>query len=176
LRPAKGDLSQLSKEMRQRVERLDKAILKAPPIEKDIMIHRGRLPSPLLQLFKDGDESLAVGEKFGDDGFAPTSFAYGTAEAFGSSSKFPAKSVGTFRMPKGFRASWSEAINEYNEQEVLLPRGTRFRVTKAWKVKGNYSQQVWRVEGEMLWPEWMIEKGLAPADDDVEFEEVEDAA
>ena len=74
-------------------------------------------------------DKLGVGQTFTDSGFVSTSTSYATASSFGGSSGGTVMKIKT-RQGLSIKA-WS---SHASENEVLLPRGSRFKITsKEWR-------------------------------------------
>jgi HK97 family phage portal protein len=72
----------------------------------------------------DRGANLSPGDVIHDHGYVSTSLYRGTAE------KFADKALLRINVPKGSKAGYLDALTEGGgEQELLLPRGSRFRVT-----------------------------------------------
>lgn len=141
LRKNNGDVSKITqgwdpKSTRDRIHAMDKGIAKAPPLEEPIVVYRGRLPNGILDGFVAGNEKGLVGKEFVDHGYQSTSLKRGVGKAFKGSSKYP-PSVGKITVPKGSKVAYLESGYEMGEAEVLLPRGTKLRVTKVYKQDGT---------------------------------------
>lgn len=118
-------------------DRLDAALAATPPLKEPITVYRGM---PLV--FDEAKallNSWQVGGEYGDPGFLSTSLDKNTAwEEFG---------VGgvtmELRLPAGQKAAYMQARQNSpsrfdHEQELLLPRDTRYRiVSKEMRPKGG---------------------------------------
>jgi len=144
LRDHDGDLSVLPPEERRRAEGLDAALGKAPPLERPVVVYRGRLPDAVLQAFEDDEEETLLDQVFGDLAYTSTSLASGIAREYGGSSRFP-DSVGKITLPRGTKAGYVDAVFDKGQSELLLPRDTRFRIDRAYREDGVY-----RIEGQLV--------------------------
>ena len=144
LRDHDGDLSVLAPEDRRRAEGLDAALEKAPPLERPVVVYRGRLPDAVLEAFEAGEEETLVDQVFGDPAYTSTSLYGGIAREYGGSSRFP-DSVGRITLPRGTKAGWVDAGFDKGQSELLLPREARVRIDKAYREGGVY-----RIEGQLV--------------------------
>jgi phage-related protein (TIGR01555 family) len=127
LRMAKGDLSQLDKGFKNRVEVLDKTIREARDYALPIKLTRG-MPNHALP-------NVEVGATFMDHGYQSASFSKDVAKSFGNHN-----TVLEITMPKGFKflsvPSYAKAAEGHyishaeNEAEAILPRETAYRIKK----------------------------------------------
>jgi hypothetical protein len=144
LRDHDGDLSMLPPEDRRRVEGLDAALEKAPPLERPVVVYRGRLPDAVLEAFEADEEETLVDQVFGDSAYTSTSLCSGIAREYGGSSRFP-DSVGRITLPRGAKAGWVDAVLDKGQCELLLPREAKVRIDKAYREDGVY----W-IEGQLV--------------------------
>ena len=144
LRDHDGDLSMLPPEDRRRAEGLDAALAKAPPLERPVVVYRGRLPDAVLEAFEAGEEETLIDQVFGDPAYTSTSLCRGIAREYGGSSRFPC-SVGRITLPRGAKVGCADAVLDKGQYELLLPREARVRVTGAYRGGG-----VCRIEGELV--------------------------
>jgi len=80
------------------------------------------------------DPKEFVGMHISDKGFVSTSLSPETAKEFLTSGGYVYK----IKVKKGTKAAYIEGVGKhYSEQELLLPRGSKFKVTDA-KKTGNY--------------------------------------
>jgi hypothetical protein len=102
------------------------------PIEHEMHVFRG-IPS-IHSKFHD----MKPGDEFTDHGYSSTSMKHDTAHGFGEHTTYNAKTRPTktnhvmkIHLPKGTRAHHFDAHSNANsgENEVVLHRGTRFRVS-----------------------------------------------
>lgn len=94
---------------------------------EDIVVHRG--------LGAGLEDKLVPGGEFVDHGFGSTSLANGAADNYG------AKTIMHIKVPKGSKGAYATAIMKNRgspgtEQEFLLPRGTKYRVSSVKDVGG----------------------------------------
>ena len=144
LRDHDGDLSMLPPEDRRRAEGLDAALKKTPPLERPVVVYRGRLPDAVLEAFEAGEEEALVDQVFGDPAYTSTSLCRGIAGEYGGSSRFP-DSVGRITLPRGTKAGCVDAVFDKDQCELLLPRETKVRIDKAYREGGIY----W-IEGRLV--------------------------
>jgi hypothetical protein len=144
LREHDGDLSMLPAEDRSRAEGLDAALEKAPPLERPVVVYRGRLPDAVLEAFEAGEEETLFDQVFGDLAYTSTSLCRGIAREYGGSSRFP-DSVGKITLPRGTKAGCVDAAFDKGQSELLLPREARVRIDKAYREGGVY----W-IEGQLV--------------------------
>ncbi len=144
LRDHDGDLSMLPPEDRRRAEGLDAALEKAPPLERPVVVYRGRLPDAVLEAFEAGEEETLVDQVFGDPAYTSTSLYRVIAREYGGSSRFP-DSVGKITLPRGTKAGCVDAVLDKGQAELLLPRDARVRIDKAYREGGVY-----RIEGRLV--------------------------
>jgi len=144
LRNHDGDLSMLTPEDRRRAEGLDAALEKTPPLERPMVVYRGRLPDAVLEAFEAGEEETLIDQVFGDPAYTSTSLGIGVAREYGGSSRFP-DSVGKITLPRGTKAGCVDAVLEKGQSEFLLPREARVRIDRAYREGGAY-----RIEGQLV--------------------------
>jgi hypothetical protein len=144
LRDHDGDLSMLPTEDRRRAEGLDKALEKTPPLERPVVVYRGRLPDAVLEAFEAGEEETLIDQVFGDPAYTSTSLCSAIAREYGGSSRFP-DSVGKITLPQGTKAGCVDAVFDRDQSEMLLPREARVRIDKAYRKGGVY----W-IEGQLV--------------------------
>jgi hypothetical protein len=144
LREHGGDLSMLPPEDRRRAEGLDVALAKTPPLERPMVVYRGRLPDAVLEAFEAGEEETLLDQVFGDPAYTSTSLGSGIARAYGGSSRFP-DSVGKITLPRGTRAGCVDAVLDKGQSELLLPREAKVRIDEAYREGGVY----W-IEGQLV--------------------------
>ena len=144
LRDHDGNLSMLTPEDRLRAAGLDAALRKAPPLERPVVVYRGRLPDAVLEAFEAGEEETLIDQVFGDPAYTSTSLCRGIAGEYGGSSRFP-NSVGTITLPMGTRAGFVDAVFDKGQSELLLPREAKVRIEKAYREQGVY-----RIEGQLV--------------------------
>jgi hypothetical protein len=144
LRDHDGDLSMLPAEDRRRAEGLDAALEKAPPLERPVVVYRGRLPDAVLEAFEAGEEETLIDQVFGDPAYTSTSLYRGIAREYGGSSRFP-DSVGKITLPRGAKAGCVDAVFDKGQSELLLARETKVKIDKAYREGGVY----W-IEGQLV--------------------------
>ena len=144
LRDHDGNLSRLRPEDRRRAEGLDAALEKTPPLERPLVVYRGRLPDAVLEAFEAGEEETLVGQVFGDPAYTSTSLSSGIAREYGGSSRFP-DSVGKITLPRGTKVGCVDAVLDKGQSELLLPREAKVRIDKAYREGGVY----W-IEGQLV--------------------------
>jgi len=105
------------------VEHLDNVFRRAPAIPGDLILFRG------LGLGWHGGEPLAPGEEFTDKGYVSTSVSYGVARYFalemGDEEKPERRAVFVLYLT---RPEERGILVDQGEDEVMLPRGRKFRV------------------------------------------------
>ncbi len=144
LRDRDGDLSLLPPEDRRRAEGLDAALEKTPPLERPVVVYRGRLPDAVLEAFEAGEEETLLGQVFGDPAYTSTSLCAAIAREYGGSSRFP-KSVGKITLPRGTKAGCVDAVFDKGQAELLLPRDAKVRIDRVYREGGVY-----RIEGRLV--------------------------
>jgi hypothetical protein len=144
LRDHDGDFSMLPPEDRRRAEGLDAALEKTPPLERPVVVYRGRLPDAVLEAFEADEEETLVDQVFGDLAYTSTSLSSGIAREYGGSSRFP-YSVGKITLPRGTKAGYVDAVLDKGQSELLLPREAKVRIDKAYREGGVY----W-IEGQLV--------------------------
>ncbi len=144
LRDHDGNLSMLPPEDRRRAEGLDAALRKAPPLERPVVVYRGRLPDAVLEAFEAGEEETLLDQVFGDLAYTSTSLGRGIAREYGGSSRFP-DSVGKITLPRGTKAGCVDAVFDKGQSELLLPREAKVRIDRAYREGGVY----W-IEGQLV--------------------------
>jgi hypothetical protein len=134
LRGHKADL--MSEEDRYEDEDLDEIIssidsaFKKSKTTKDLLVHRSVTSDDLPGV--PGHHDME-GKSFVDKGFASTSFTQSKAKIAGLEDehlKHKTRVQLNIRLPKGSKAIHMEGITRHAEDEVLLPRGTRFKITR----------------------------------------------
>ena len=144
LRDYDGDLSMLAAEDRLRAEGLDAALHGAPTLDRPVVVYRGRLPDAVLEAFEEGEEDTLQGQVFGDPAYTSTSLGSAIAKEYGGSSRFP-DSVGKITLPRGTKAGYVDAVLDKGQGEMLLPRGARVGIDKAYREDGVYC-----IEGQLV--------------------------
>lgn len=117
---------------RDMVERLDFSMSKAPRLGGDVTVYRGI----------KGEHDFKVGDSFADKAFVSTSAKVGVAQHFGSTVMQVNLKKGQKALAIGGNSSAGGA-----EAEILLPRGSKFKVT-AVKTVGKQSIVELEVMGE----------------------------
>ena len=122
---------------------VDGVIKRTPPLTSDIVVHRGTTTAVLGVESLDDLDGL-VGSEFSDKGIVSTSLSLSTAQLHAN--KKPGGAViMKVTVPAGSRAyAVPEELEYFNpmnikesfETEVLLPRGTRFKVTSVGEERG----------------------------------------
>jgi hypothetical protein len=134
----------LPPEDRLRAEGLDAALEKAPTLQRPVVVYRGRLPDAVLEAFEAGEEETLFDQVFADLAYTSTSLRSAIAREYCGSSRFP-ESVGKITLPRGTKAGCVDAIFDKGQSELLLPRGARVRIDKAYREDGVY----W-IEGQLV--------------------------
>lgn len=105
------------------VERLDNVFRRAPAIPGDLILFRG------LGLGWHGGKPLAPGEEFTDKGYVSTSVSYSVARYFalemGDEEKPERRAVFVLYLTRPVERG---ILVDQGEDEVMLPRGRKFRV------------------------------------------------
>ncbi len=109
------------------INKLDKAFAKAPPLSSEIKVVRG-IDDGGLSVFS----KLKPGDQFVDHGYTSTTLDPGVAKQFGKTIRMQ------ITVPKGKRALFLD----WGEAEVLLPRGSQFKVTGTYQEDGTNFVQV----------------------------------
>ena len=125
LRANAGDIEKV--QAKKTVAALDKAIQRGT-VPEDVVVYRGINSSTLANKFSVGDE-------FQDHGFVSTSLDKKIGEKFGK------EAVLEITVPKDAKALAFDSIykgGHMDEHELLLPRGSKFRVTDVSRRKGKY--------------------------------------
>lgn len=102
-----------------RIEHLDSAFSKASPLPEPIVVHRGFQGRGADKLRK-----VKVGETFTDEGYSSTSLKERIARSFRKRFSSDPGQYASIIVPKGTRVLAGVEL----EKEVLLPRGSRFKV------------------------------------------------
>jgi phage portal protein BeeE len=123
LRRNEGNLEKV--EQVKAVLAIDRALQKGS-VPEDTMVYRGIKNRDLV-------DKLNVGDEFSDHGFVSTSLHRKVGEKFGK------EAVLEIKVPKGARALAFDAIwrGGNAEHELLLPRGSKFKVTGVRRLKGE---------------------------------------
>jgi hypothetical protein len=132
-----GDASKWSPYVQHNIDEVDKA-LAGHPVPQDVMVVRGtgighlNLRSPLDML----------GRTYDDPAYMSTSLGNHPVGAFADQD-----AILHLRVPKGTPALWVERVGKFGmgERELLLGRGTRYRVTRVFMENGKV-----QVYGEVL--------------------------
>lgn len=113
-------------------------VLDRTAIEDDVTVYRG-VKGVERRLRRDRGLVLKVGMEFTDHGFTSTDVIGATAERMGNQ-------VMAIRVPKGTKAAYFQT--PFGEQELMLQRGTRFRVVGTVQAKNGprAGQEVFHVE------------------------------
>lgn len=130
LQDTRGVLGQkVVQRIKDRIAKLD-AALKRTGVPEDVTVFRGFDHDGLRKMFDDG---TLVGTEYSDKAYMSTSVSPKVAKQFARKSKM----VAEIRVPKGTRGAYVEGIDtSLKEYELLLARGTKFRVVEARKNKG----------------------------------------
>lgn len=110
-------------------KQLDSLIAKQPPLKGEEIVYRGMRPP------KELANQLVKGAIIQDPGFMSTSIDRERAKNFGDT-------VLTIRVPKGYHAvrvqDYIQGTVAENERELLLPRGTKLKITGVHQVSGGF--------------------------------------
>ena len=127
-----GERNEWQKNLREgHISRLDQAIAGSPPTTADLVVHRGVSGKRAIASI----EKAGVGGTYIDKGFGSTSMSLTVAREAMSGELFGAKTsaegkVITIKIPKGSKALTAAGISNYGEREVILPRNSKFKITK----------------------------------------------
>jgi hypothetical protein len=117
----------------------------------DSALNKGylRQKTILWRGFEDSGRKLEVGGTITDHGFSSISLNIFIARGFSGKNGILLK----IRAPKGTKTGYMETVDrEYEENEMVLPRGSRFRIRKVYSGKGLYAKnQI--AEVDLLSPE-----------------------
>lgn len=131
---------------RQHIETLDQTVRAAPPLDRDVYAYRGAAGAALAA-------RLTPGTTFTDAGFTSMSGNHSTAGSFidmAHGHVGDPRILMRVRLPTGTRvAAVSEVTGMRNEDELLAPRGSRFRVVSTGQ-RSIEGQPVITVELEYL--------------------------
>jgi hypothetical protein len=133
LRKSKGLQSNHSAGFKERVASLDKVTSHRIPMP--MTTYRGGIPG-------DADK-FPVGHEFTDHGYSGTSLNASTSGSF-SKAKNDIRIIHVISMPKGTKAHYLDVnrdTDHAHENEVLLHRGTKFKVTHHSVGKNHYSTE-----------------------------------
>ncbi|MFD1663354.1 ADP-ribosyltransferase, partial [Streptomyces caeni] len=120
------------------IDQMDK-VMSTRPVPDNIMVARGTD----LGYLKLGSPAEMLGQTFPDKGYTSTSLGNHPVKTFEGK-----EAILRLRLPKGTPALWLEKVSHFDvtERELLLARGTRFKVTRVFMdAKGQ-----WQVYGEVL--------------------------
>ncbi|MFF9264592.1 ADP-ribosyltransferase [Streptomyces longwoodensis] len=133
----RGDASKWTPYVQHNIDEVD-AALAGHPIPEDVMVVRG---SGIGHLQLD-DPLDMLGHTYTDKGYMSTSLGDHPVPAFASS-----EAILHLRVPKGTPALWVEKVGKFGmgEREVLLGKGTQYRVTRVFMENGQV-----QVYGEVL--------------------------
>ncbi|MGW9025533.1 ADP-ribosyltransferase, partial [Streptomyces sp. NPDC055722] len=136
----RGDATKWSPYVQHNIDEVDKA-LAGNPVPEDLMVVRGTGTGHL----KLDDPLEMLGRTYDDKGFMSTSLGDHPVPAFAGED-----ALLHLRVPKGTPALWVEKVSNFGmgERELLLGRGTQFRVTRVFMDNGQV-----QVYGEVL-PRW----------------------
>lgn len=144
LRETGGNLSAVPKGTRERIEPMDGAFKNAPSTDRAVMVMRRGLPPEVKRAFANHNEAGLLGQTFGDDGFASTTMNNDwLSQAVGGHGQL------FLVLPKGSKAlpiDGTANIKGAPEDELLLPRGSRYRITTV--ERGDKGDPI--IEAELL--------------------------
>jgi hypothetical protein len=124
----------LSETIQKDVKAIDSALNKSK-VPENVSAFRGLYHSEIANAFADGDSGRLVGMEFQDDGFISTSLDANTA--YRHSRADPDSALARIYVPEGSRGAYVDPVTQRGEAELLLPRGTRFRVREAFVNAGG---------------------------------------
>ena len=123
--------AQLTKTQQNKLKRLvqlvSAAIKKSPPSRKSVVVYKG------IEDVPDEWLTVPVGRLLPHTarGLVSTSFDKNMAKTFMSPAAEDRSVLLTLSLPKGTRGLFVQSVSQFeDENEVILPHGTRFRVTK----------------------------------------------
>jgi hypothetical protein len=120
--------------------------LKRTSLDRDVIVKRGTNKSVIKQLFPNidnfDDVSILEGKEFTDKGFCATTLS---GEGFSGGLDF------VIKCPVGTKAAYiAEIAHNQLETEMLIQKGTTFRVLKAERVPNQYIPEEDKIK---LWVE-----------------------
>ncbi|EST24577.1 ADP-ribosyltransferase, partial [Streptomyces roseochromogenus] len=133
----RGNASKWSAYVQHNIDEVDK-VLAGNPVPEDVMVVRG---TGIGHLKLDNPFDM-LGKTFDDKGYMSTSLGDHPVAAFAHE-----EAILHLRVPKGTPALWVEKVGKYGmgERELLLGRGTEYRVTRVFMENGQV-----QVYGEVL--------------------------
>ncbi|MFD9356202.1 ADP-ribosyltransferase, partial [Streptomyces sp. NPDC060031] len=133
----RGDSAKWSSYVQHNIDEVDSA-LAGHPVPEDVMVVRGTGISHL----KLDDPLDMLGKEYGDPAYMSTSLGNHPVSAFAGK-----EAILHLRVPKGTPALWVENVGKFGqgERELLLGRGTTYRVTRVFMENGQV-----QVYGEVL--------------------------
>ncbi|MEU5362434.1 ADP-ribosyltransferase, partial [Streptomyces sp. NPDC005925] len=133
----RGDASKWSDSVQHNIDEVD-AALAGRTVPEDVMVVRG---SGIGHLKLDSPYDM-LGKTYDDKGYMSTSLGNHPVSAFAD-----AEAILHLRVPKGTPALWVENVGKFGqgERELLLGRGTQYRVTRVFMENGKV-----QVYGEVL--------------------------
>ncbi|MEU6918730.1 ADP-ribosyltransferase, partial [Streptomyces olindensis] len=132
-----GDPSKLTPYVQHNIDEVDKA-LAGRAVPEDVMVVRG---TGLGHIEMDSPFDM-LGKTYDDKGYMSTSLGNHPVGAFADE-----EAILHLRVPKGTPALWVEKVGKFGqgEREILLGRGTEYRVTRVFMENGQV-----QVYGEVL--------------------------
>ncbi|MET8965584.1 ADP-ribosyltransferase, partial [Streptomyces sp. NPDC004074] len=120
------------------IDQMDK-VMSSRPVPDTIMVARGTD----LGYLNLGSPAEMLGQTFPDKGYTSTSLGNHPVSTFEGK-----EAILRLRVPKGTPALWLEKVSHFDvtERELLLARGTKFKVTRVFMD----SRGQWQVYGEVL--------------------------
>ncbi|MFD0506306.1 ADP-ribosyltransferase [Streptomyces chiangmaiensis] len=120
------------------IDQMDK-VMSTRPVPDTIMVARGTN----LGYLKLGSPAEMLGQTFPDKGYTSTSLGNHPVRTFEGK-----EAILRLRVPRGTPALWLEKVSHFDveERELLLARGTKFKVTRVFMD----SKGQWQVYGEVL--------------------------
>jgi hypothetical protein len=112
------------------------AAIKASEIPEDIIVFRG-MPSELLP-------KNAVGAEFTDKGYGSTSLDFEMADKFAKWTREDGftPAIIEIKVPKGSDGIYMENLWDNGESELLLPRGTKYKITSDTYQTSHFNEKV----------------------------------
>jgi hypothetical protein len=125
------------KHIENKIDKIDQAIEGAPPLKNPVLAYRGIANQGLMGSFFFN--KLKVGDTFQDLGYVSTTLNPKIAATFAGEKgtvygKTPVEKQGMilqYHLPKGAKGLFLDSFtNNFGEYELLLPRGSKFKVTQ----------------------------------------------
>lgn len=102
------------------IELLDSALAKAPPLPEPLLVFRG---------FARAAADWQPGAEFSDPGYCSTTIDRAYAERFAVRAEGDVQYLVEIELPTGTKVAPLQELAEYpSEEEIVLPRGSRFQI------------------------------------------------